>query len=325
MKAIAEEVGVSVSTVSRALNNLPVISHETRELIVNAANRRGYIRNNVARGLALKTSYLIGVMGANIANPFFSSIASGVNELGSQNSFVVAFCDTQRSAEKEEAYALTFLENQVAGLIFVGGTIGESHLKRLRAHGVPFVVAGRVTKGLDAPTVAVDNVAAGYQATRHLVQRGHKRILFLSGSRDSATSLDREQGYQEAIRASGLSPQVLEGDFKLERGFEVASTLATRKVRPTAVFAANDMMAIGLIMGLMNHGLTVPDDVAVVGCDDIPLSGSIRPSLTTVRIPLYEIGRRSMAILISILQGEGNAMEHTVLLGCDLVVRKSSG
>lgn len=324
MKDIASELGISNSTVSRALNNPSIISAETIERVRKAVERRSYIRNNVARALALRRSHLVGLIVSDISNPFFAEISRGAHDAAHQKSYVVALCNTERKVEKEEALSQILLENQVGGLIFAGGTIGEEHLKTLKDHNVPFVVAGRRSSLAHVPAVAVDNVAVGYQATQHLIGLGHKKIMFLSGPSDSATSQERKQGYGHAMRANNLSPLMAEGDFRMETGFGLASRLFKEKRRPTAVFAANDLMAIGLILGLANLGMKIPGDLAVVGCDDIPMAKLIKPTLTTIRIPMYEIGYRAMQILIALLEESHELTSQTSLLGSELIVRDSA-
>ena len=324
MRDIANRLGVSTSTVSRVLNDHSAISVETREKIWKAVGEARYIRNAVARGLALKSSHLVGLIVSSISNPFFSEIARGAHDVAQQKSYVIALCNTERKVEKEELFSQTLLEAQVAGMIFAGGSMGEEHLKRLRELHVPFVMAGRRSTGLKVAGVGVDNVAVGYQATQHLIGLGHKKIMFVSGPSDSATSRDRERGYLDAMRANGFSPLVAEGDFKMESGFSLASRLMESKNRPTAIFAANDMMAIGIILGLTNFGLKIPGDLAVVGCDDIPMASLIKPALTTIRVPMYEIGARAMELLLALLNGEQRIPSQSVLLGCELVVRESA-
>lgn len=324
LKDLASELGLSESTVSRALNGFTVISPETRDLVREAAEKNGYIRNNVARGLALQRSHLIGMMVSDIANPFFSEVARGVHDVAQEQGYVVALCNTERKVEKEDALAQALLANQVAGFIFVGGTMGDTHLKKLQAQQIPFVTAGRRIRGLHVPTVAVDNVAVGYMATQHLIGLGHKKILYLCGSDNSATSRDRQRGYEDAMQSKGYPSQQASGDFKIEDGFVLAEKLVKEKRRPTAVFAANDRMAVGLVLGLMNLGLKVPDDLAIVGCDDIPLASMVRPKLTTVRVPMYEIGARAMRTLLGVINEPAENKADTVLLGCELVVRGST-
>ncbi|MFN7949723.1 MAG: LacI family DNA-binding transcriptional regulator [Blastocatellia bacterium] len=324
LKDLASELGLSESTVSRALNDLTIISPETRSLVQEAATKSGYIRNNVARGLALRQSHLIGMMVSDIANPFFSEVARGVHDVAQEHSYVVALCNTERRVEREDALSQALLANQVAGLIFVGGTMGETHLERLQKQGIPFVIAGRRIRGLHVPTIAVDNVAVGYMATQHLIGLGHKKIMYLSGSANSATSRDRQRGYEDAMQSKGYALQLAGGNFKIEDGFVLAEQLVQEKRRPTAVFAANDRMAVGLVLGLINLGLKVPDDLAIVGCDDIPLASMVRPKLTTIRVPMYEIGARAMRTLLGVINAPQEIKADTVLLGCELVVRGST-
>ncbi len=324
MKDIAQSLGVSTSTVSRVLNQNAAISEATREKIWKAVEEARYIRNAVARGLALKSSHLIGLIVPSISNPFFSEIARGAHDRAQEKSYLIALCHTDRKVETEELFSQTLLEAQVAGMIFAGGSMSEKHLRRLRELHVPFVVGGRHPTGLKVPSVGVDNVAVGYQATQHLIGLGHKKIMFVSGPSDSATSRDRQRGYLDALQAHGFSPQVAEGDFRMESGLAVASRLKEEKRRPTAIFAANDMMAIGIVLGLTNLGLSVPGDAAVVGCDDIPMASLIKPALTTIRVPMYEIGARAMELLLALLKGEQRTAAQSVVLGCELAVRESA-
>jgi LacI family transcriptional regulator, galactose operon repressor len=324
MKDVAIQLGVSISTVSRALNDNPALSAKTIEKVREAVERSTYIRNNVARGLALRRSHLIGLIASDISNPFFAEISRGAHDVARQKSYLLTLANTGRKAEKEEELSKTLLENQVEGLIFAGGTMGEEHLCRLRARGVPFVVAGRWSELASVPTVTVDNVAIGYQATKYMIEIGHEKIMFLSGPADSGTSQQRRQGYCHAMRAHGLLPMEAAGDFRMETGFSVASQLLSKKKRPKAIFAANDLMAVGLILGLTNVGIRVPEDISVIGCDDIPIARLIKPSLTTIKVPMYEIGCRAMEILVALLEGRQGLTSQASLLGSELVVRDST-
>ncbi len=324
MRDIARRLDVSVSTVSRALNGSSLISSKTSERIRKAADGSNYIRNMVARGLAVRSSHLIGLVVSSISNPFFAEIARGVHDVARSKGYVIALCNTERKVEEEEMCLRTLLGVQVDGMIFAGGVTGVEHLKWLAQNGGPFVLAGRPYTQLPVPTVAIDNVAVGYQATQHLISQGHKRIGFLSGPSNSATCRDRCRGYMNAIAAANLTPVVYPGDFQLESGFALASELVKSKRRPTAVFAANDMMAIGLILGCPNLRLRVPDDLAVVGCDDIPMARLIKPMLTTMRVPMYEMGARAMDLLTAELEGKQELGRHNVSLACELIEREST-
>lgn len=324
LRDLAIQLGVSISTVSRALNNNPAISPETAARVRIAAERSTYIRNNVARSLALRHSHLIGLIVSDISNPFFAEISRGAHDFAQQKSYMVTLANTGRNAEKEEQLSKTLLENQVSGLILAGGTMGEDHLKRLRAKRVPFVIVGRRSTLAGVPTVTVDNVAAGYQAAKCLIELGHDKIMFLSGPPDSATSQQRRDGYCHAMRAHGLVPMEAAGDFRMETGFGLTSQLISKKKRPSAVFAANDLMAIGLILGLINLGLKIPEDISVIGCDDIPLASLIKPRLTTIKIPLYEIGRRAMETLLGLVEDGQELTGQSSFLGSELVIRDST-
>lgn len=323
MRELAERLGVSTSTVSRALNQNSAISEETRKRIAKAAQEVNYIPNNLARSLVRKNSQLIGLMIPSLANAFFAEVARGAHDVAHRKSYVVALCDTQRSQEREELLSQTLLGSQVAGLILTGGVIHGERIRHWESLNVPLVLAGRRSAGLGLSGVSVDNLAVGHQATNYVIGRGHKKILYISGPADSPASKDRQRGYLDAMETHGLTPWTVQGDFSMEYGFHEASKISASKKRPTAVFAANDMMAIGLIMGLTSLGLKVPRDISVVGCDDIPMAGLIRPALTTIRVPMYEIGVRAMELLLDLLNGGEPRPAQSILLDCELVVRKS--
>jgi DNA-binding LacI/PurR family transcriptional regulator len=323
MRDLAHRLGVSISTVSRALNHNPVISEETRERIQKAANGASFIPNSLARGLALKRSQLIGLMVPAIGNPFFAEIARGAHDVAHRASYVVALCDTQRDKEREEMFSQTLMASQVSGMILTGGVMPEERISSWNKLQVPLVLAGRRSAGLGFSGVSVDNALVGKLATELLINRGHKKIAYLSGPDDSPANKDRHRGYVESMEASGLTTNVLTGDYTMESGFQVASRIVEAKRRPTAVFAASDLMAIGLIMGFIGAGVKVPGDVAVVGCDDIPMSALIKPSLTTVRVPMYEIGARAMELLLNLLQDGDKGPAQSILLGCSVVLRES--
>jgi LacI family transcriptional regulator len=324
LRDLARTVGVSASTASRALNNNTAISEEIRRKIFKAAKEAHYIPNSMARGLALKRSQLIGLLVPSIANPFFAEILRGAHDVAQQNGYVVALCDTQRNREREELFSERLLQSQVDGIIVTGSVMLEERIHEWRQRNIPVVLAGRRSAGLGFSGISVDDVSAGYQATQYLISRGCGKILFFGGTADSPATRDRQRGYMDALETRGLAPLVSFGDYSMESGFKEASTLAQSANRPDAVFAANDMMAIGLIMGLAGFGVKVPDDIAVVGCDDIPMGALIRPALTSVQIPMYEIGARSMGLLMKTLNKEETPRAESILLDCQLIIRDSA-
>jgi len=318
-------VGVSTSTASRAMNHNSAISEEVRRRVLRAAQETNYIPNSLARGLALKRSHLIGLVVPSIANPFFAEIARGAHDAAYEKGYVVTLCDTQRSKGREELFTNTLLQSRVDGVIVSGGVMSAENMQILKQQNLPVVLAGRRSSGSGESGVTVDNVAVGHEAAEYIIAKGHEKVVYLSGPPDSPASKDRQRGYTDAMEAHRLTPAVVRGDFSMECGFHEAARIAGAKARPTAVFAANDMLAIGLIMGLVNLGLKVPEDIAVVGCDDIPMGALIKPSLTTVRVPMYDIGSRAMELLLGSLEGEGKRPAESILLDCQLVVRESAG
>jgi LacI family transcriptional regulator, galactose operon repressor len=324
LRDLAKTVGVSASTASRALNNNSAISEEIRKRVFKAAKEANYIPNSLARGLALKRSQLIGLVVPSIANPFFAEILRGANDIAQQKGYVVALCDTQRSREREELFSERLLQSQVDGIIVTGSVMLEERIREWRQRSIPLVLAGRRSAGLGFSGVSVDDISAGYQATQYLLSKGHKKILFLGGAADSAATKDRQRGYLDAMETRGLTPLTSYGNYTMEFGFKEAAEIAKSANRPDAVFAANDLIAIGLIMGLAGFGVSVPNDLAVIGCDDIPMGALIRPALTSVQIPMYEIGVRAMGLLLQTLENGESARAESILLDCQLVIRASA-
>lgn len=325
LRDLARLVGVSTSTASRALNQNSSISEEVRRRVARAAKELNYQPNSLARGLALSRSRMIGLVVPSIANPFFAEIARGAHDSAYARGYVVTLCDTQRRAESAELFARTLLQSNVDGVILAGGVMAPEQMNSLRSRGLPMVLAGRRVTGSPGPCVSVDNVSVGLMATNYLLSKGHTRIAFLSGPPDSPGSRDRERGYREAMEAKGLPSARIQGAYTMECGFQEAERMAREGLKYTAIFAANDMLGIGLIMGLANAGIHAPADIAVIGCDDIPTGSLIKPSLTTIRVPMYEIGSRAMSLLLSRLESGGeDAPTESVLLDCELVEREST-
>ena len=324
LRDLAKTVGVSASTASRALNNNSAISEEIRKKVFKAAKEAHYIPNSLARSLALKRSHLIGLLVPSIANPFFAEILRGAHDVAQQKGYVVALCDTQRSREREELFSERLLQSQVDGFIVTGSVMLEERIREWRQRNIPLVLAGRRSAGLGISGVSVDDVSAGDQATQYLISKGYKKIQFLGGGPDSPATKDRQRGYLDAMESRGLAPLISFGDYSMESGFKEAAKIAKIADRPDAVFAANDLMAIGLIMGLAGFAVKVPHDLAVIGCDDIPMGTLIRPALTSVQIPMYEIGARAMALLLNSLDNGESVRSESILLDCQLVIRDSA-
>jgi len=325
LREIAKRVGVSTSTASRALNHNTTISEDVRKRVLRAATEANYVRNGPARSLALRRSHTIGLVVPSIANPFFSELARGAHDAAYERGYVVTLCDTQRSQGREDLYVRTMLQSRMDGVIAAGSVLSTEHIHSLKQQRVSVVFAGRLSPETKDSGVSVDNALVGREATEYLIGKKHEKILFLGGASYSPANIDRQRGYEESMSRNGLAPLVASGEYSMECGFAEAARIATLKSRPTAVFAASDLIAIGLIMGLINAGLKVPGDVAVMGCDDIHMSALIKPALSTIRVPMYDIGVRATQLLIRQIEGSEQGPPEMLLLGCSLVIRESAG
>ncbi|HEX9015944.1 MAG TPA: LacI family DNA-binding transcriptional regulator [Chloroflexota bacterium] len=323
---VASLAGVSISTVSRVVNDAGYpIRPETRRRVIEAVAALGFRPNPIARSLLGKPTLTIGLIVPDITNPYYPLLSRGVEDVASEHGYTVIFCNTDRSASKARHYMEVLREKQTDGFIFAGGGVEEGDEPILTERDAGRVVLiGR--HRWDFPSVQVDNVRAGYEATSHLIGLGHRRIGFISGPANLTSSRDRATGYRRAMRELGVTSVaslIREGDFQSESGYSAATSLLGDAGRPTAIFAANDRMAIAAIAAAYDLGLSVPDDVAVVGFDDTPAARYVRPALTTVALPSYEIGSTAARLLLRLLAGE--TTEQTVCLTTRLVVRQSSG
>jgi DNA-binding LacI/PurR family transcriptional regulator len=327
---VAAEAGVSVATVSRVLNDRGYpIRPETRRRVVEAIEKLDFRPNELARGLLLKRTQTIGLVIPDITNPYYPVISRGVEDVASDRGYAVIFCNTDRDAAKSEYYVNVLLQKQVDGLIIAGGgTDFTRAFERFAEHGTRVVFVGKPS--LPWPSVRVPNEDGTVAAMAHLAELGHQQVGFIGGPQTLSTARDRLAGYRRAVRDHGLvaSPSLERpGDFSEQSGYREAERLLRDTRRPTAILAANDRMAIGALAAAADRGLVVPDDLSVVGFDDIPLVSYVRPALTTVALPAYEMGAAAMRLLLDLLQNKDDgptAAAPTVRLPVTLVVRDST-
>lgn len=319
---VARQARVSAATVSRVMTGSShSVSGETRRRVRAAARELGYLPNMLARSLLTRQTSAIGVLVPDVSNPYYAVILRGIEDAAGRSRRAVILCNTDRRHDKQQAYLQTLLERRVDGLIITGGTLRRHDLAQLRGM-LPAVVIGRHEVSL--PSVRVDNVAAGLVATRHLIDLGHRRIACLAGPASSLTATDRLEGYRRALGEAGLearSGDIVTAEFSLDGGRLGVARLFAPLHPPTAVVASSDQTAIGALRGLSEAGLAVPGDVSVVGFDDSPLAPFTIPALTSVAIPMYEIGRQAMALLLRLLNGERAA---SVVLPAALSVRETT-
>ncbi|MEK0313148.1 catabolite control protein A [Cohnella sp. 56] len=323
---VAREAGVSMATVSRVVNNNPNVKPQTRKKVYEAIERLGYRPNAVARGLASKKTTTVGVVIPDIANANFAEVARGIEDIANMYHYNIILCNADKRKDKEIRVINTLLEKQVDGLLFMGGIVTDEHIQAFNTSNVPIVLCATTDEKGTMPSVDIDHETAAYDAVRKLLAEGHVRIAMISGTlQDPANGYARYQGYKRALEESGIALDetlVRIGNYRYESGIEAAQYFVGLSERPTAIFAATDEMAIGAIHGIQDAGLAVPGDISVIGVDNIRMASMVRPLLTTVAQPMYDIGAVSMRLLTKLMKKE-NVEQARVTLQHELIVRNS--
>jgi LacI family repressor for deo operon, udp, cdd, tsx, nupC, and nupG len=326
---VAKRAGVSTATVSRVLSRPQVVAPETRRRVLQAVKVMAYAPNSAAKNLRTLRSGKLLVTVPDIANPFFSLILQGIEDAAQREGQAVLFGDTQNDEKREERYAMMLQRKEADGLIFLGHRLPKvaADMVRAAAPGCAPVVNGcEYNPRLRIPSVHIDNAAAASEAMEHLYSLGHRRIGIVTGPLVSPLSRERLRGATMRARAEGAEHEfvVMHGDFSIESGVIAAERLLERAERPTAVFCFNDEMALGVLQAARRHSLRVPQDLSVVGFDDIRFARHMDPALTTVAQPMREIGEGTVRLLLDILSGK-TAAPASVTLPHSLVVRGSTG
>jgi LacI family transcriptional regulator len=323
IKDIARVAGVSPSTVSRALNDSPLIREETKARIRVLASALGYERNELARGLVKGSSGVVGLVIPDITNPYFAEITRGVGEVAHAQGYGLVLCNTDEDPERERSYVRLLRRKRVDGLILTSVTVDAPYLAELVRSGTPFALVSRLTRTADCPYVVVDDRKGARLAMDHLIGLGHERIGFIGGPPDVKSSRDRMEAYREAMQEHRLpGGQACFGDFTQSAGREAALGVLSSSERPTAIFAANDLIALGVLEAADQLGLSVPEDLSVVGYDDIPYASLPRIQLTTVAQPTFEMGRIAAEWLLSTVGGHREGLRRVLVP--KLVVRRTT-
>jgi LacI family transcriptional regulator len=323
---VATEAGVSLGTVSRVINNDVHVKPETRERVLGVMNRLGFVANRQARSLAGGKTNTIGVLVPDLGTGYIGEIIRGIDtELGLTGLDLILYT-THRTASKEANYVANLAEGMVDGLLLVLPRSPADYIGTLTRREFPFVLIDHQGTDEDCPAVGATNWQGAYNATEYLIKLGHTQIGFITGSMDLGCAQDRLAGYRSALRTHHIpeTPElVYEGDFFQPDGYAGASAFLDLAVSPTAIFASNDVMAMGVMDAVRNRGLRVPDDISVVGFDNVPQSAVVFPPLTTVQQPLEQMGRVATQMLLGILKSpKGDASR--IELPTELVVRSST-
>jgi len=323
---IARRAGVSTSTVSHVINGTRFVSPALQERVLVAMNELGYRRNAVARSLRQRRTMAIGLVIPDGSNPFFAEIARGIEDVCFQQGYRIIICNSDEDYQKEAEYLDALLERRVDGVIAIVTRSAADNLLTFKDYGLPIVVVDRDVPDVQADSVLVDNRRGGYLAGEHLASQGYRRIGVIIGPLDRKPQVDRLQGFRDGLQASGLTLDpalIAHADFQYEGGRQALFSLLERAPDIDAVFAGNDRMAIGAMRGAWERGHRVPDDLAVVGFDDILAAAYTVPALTTIAQPKYEMGQRAAETLLRRLQNPDLPLVHLVLQP-SLVVRESS-
>lgn len=322
IRAVANEAGVSIATVSRALQSPDLLKPGTLAKVQAAIRNLGYTPNVQARNLRTSQTRLIIALVPDIGNPFFSEVVRGIERVAQQNGYSVLLGDTEYDAWRESNYIKLIQARQADGLITL-----LPHMPKLLLEGrAPVVNACECFDAPEVTSVSVDNIGGSRAAVDYLVALGHRQIAFIGGRSGSPLTKDRETGYRDALKAAGVKPDprlMAQGDFSAESGIRAVGALFAQDVKFTAVFCSNDEMAFGAISAVRKHGLRVPEDVSVVGFDDIRLARYFDPPLTTVAQPMGEIGMEAARLLLEILSGRNPPPQKRVF-PAHLVVRAST-
>ncbi|MFI1393573.1 LacI family DNA-binding transcriptional regulator [Streptomyces sp. NPDC020681] len=329
IKDVAREAGVSVGTVSNVINRPQSVAEATRLRVLSTIDRLGYVRSESARQLRAGHSRIIAVLVLDMANPFFVDVASGAERVAREAGLGVMLCNSAQSSEEEAEYLGLFSEQRVRGVLVTPADPTGSNLESFRRQDIPFVFVDRVVPSAEACSVSVDDVAGGALAGRHLVDQGHEQIVYVTGPLHLAQCQDRRTGLLRVLGDAGLPEDRLrvleEKRLDVASGRDAGARLLGMSPRPTAVFCANDLLALGVLQALFAAGVSVPGEIALVGYDDIEFASAAAVPLTSVRQPAARMGRLAAELLIEETGEDAADHRHQrIVLQPELVVRGSS-
>jgi DNA-binding LacI/PurR family transcriptional regulator len=325
IKDIARIAGVSHSTVSRALQNSPLVNRATVEEIQRIARDVGYRASAVARGLVTRKTRTIGVVVTTIADPFVSEVVGGIELAANDNGYSVFLADSNADPTREMNVVHSFAERRVDGIVVTSSRVGALYTPMLSKMGVPIVLINNQHPGEFVHSVMIENLQASREATSHLIGLGHLRIGYVGDRYGHQSDTERFAGYRESLEQSALPflPElVVHGDGLPEGGTMAMNKLLSLPTPPTAVFCYNDMTALGVLRAIHMRGLRVPSDISVIGFDDLFFASYTQPRLTTVRQPMRQMGRMALESLLHLMSGEQSA--QSIDVPAELIIREST-
>ena len=326
IREVAESARVSYATVSHVINNTRLVSQATRERVLEAMAALNYRPNALARSLRQGKSNTIGLVLPDSANPFFAEISRSIEDEAFKKGYSVFLCNTELDTQRELLYVDVLSKNQVDGIIFVATGDQADSLDFLLRQSMPVVMIDRDVPNVEVDAVLTDNQLGGFLATRHLIELGHKHIACIAGPSNITPSAERIIGYRKALEQAGLSYDenlVLRGDYHAQSGMKITHSILLMTPRPTAIFALNDLMALGALRAAAEAGYSVPRDLAVVGYDNLELTRFTNPPLTTISQPKKEVGAQAVNLLVDRISQKSRPPSRLVLAP-ELIIRRST-
>ena len=327
---LARKLNISIATVSRALKDDPVVSKKTKKKIFDLAEEVGYRSNHFARNLRNQRTDTIGVIVPRLNSYFMSTIIAGMESIANSNGFNLIISQSSESVKKEIANAKTLFNNRVDGLLvsLSYDTDDISHFDSFFKKNIPVIFFDRVEQHESSTNILIDNRQAAYDATHHLIQQGCKRIVHITATPKRNVYVDRLNGYKQALAAHNLpfrEDNIIISNLSFEAGAEAAEIITKMDPMPDGIFVANDNCAVGCMVALKQAGIRIPEDIAVVGFNNDPVSKVVEPNLTTINYPGYEMGEVAARNLINHLNGTAPINStNRIILRSDLVIRDSS-
>ena len=325
LRDVAVEAGVSIKTASRVVNGEPTVNAVMATRVTEAVERLDYRPNELARGLKGRRSRTIGLVVADVSNPFMAICAQAIEAVARERGHAMILCDSHANPGTEGDYVALLTQRQVDGLLLVPARGRNPRLETERRAGLPVVAFDRPAEGVQTDTVLVENRAGAREATEHLIHHGHERIAFIGDIHHFYTARKRLEGYKEALDAANLKPLHDLDAHSIELGEQATKGFLSEPDPPTALFAANILTTLGALRAVEDLGLRIPEDVALIGFDDFELAHVLRPRFTLVRQPAAELGRRAAGMLFDRLDGQTHPDPRRLVLPTELVVRESCG
>lgn len=327
IREVAKLAGVAPITVSRVLNNSGYFRPEIQARVEAAAAELHYVPNQLARSLRFNRTQTLALVLSDVTNPFWTTVARGVEDAASEQNFTVILCNTDESDEKQEQYLSVLLRKRVDGILLVPTSSTPEPVQKIQKQGVKVVVLDRTIPGADVDMVRCASTEGSYQLTRHLIELGHRRIAALAGPANVSVSHERLAGFRHAFAEAKLPVDeslIFHGEFTVESGIQMATMAMQQSTAPTAIYGMNNFIAIGALKTLQRMNLRCPQDVSVVSFDDLPSAMVVDPFLTVVAQPAYEIGRQATQLLLQRIANPTHTPVREVLLPTQFIIRQST-